>query len=449
MFAPDARSPGRPRGSDAALGEGHVALRRGRDLAFGTAPRGAVVEDCAVALVALLAADFPGATLDPVVAEGESVRQGQVLCVDRHRPSVAFVASAAGRVAAIRRGARRRFEALVITQDADQNGDQAVSFDTDTARDDDDALRALLLRSGAWTGLRTRPFGQIPDPAARPAAIFVTATDTNPLAADTAAIMAPLRAAFQPGLDALARLTAGPVFLCQGEGAALAEAGARLRLVRFSGPHPAGLAGTQIHHLLPVGRRRAVWQIGAQEVAALGHLLLTGRVMVSRVLSVAGDGVSAPALVRAPLGAALADLARGVLTGAGSRLIAGSALAGREAAHLGRHDLQVTVLASPMSRFGKGDWRHRLADRLAGGRAGAGGAMLPLEALDAAFPFDIPATPLMRALAIGDIETAEKLGCLELLEEDMALLSRICPSGQDYGALLRATLDRLAEEHRA
>lgn len=407
-----------------------IALRRGRDLACGPSPLADRIESAAVGAVALLGDDYPGALLDPQVAEGEHVRAGQVLCRDRHQPLIAFVAPAAGRVRHIRRGRRRRLEALVI----ETGGAQAVAFDTAAARDDDAALRALLLESGAWVGFRTRPFGHIPDPAARPAAIFVTATDSNPLAADPLPVLAGQGAALQAGLEAALRLTKGPVYLCQPAGAPLVNADDRLVVAQISGPHPAGNAGTHIHHLFPVSARRTVWQIGAQDLAALGHLLLTGTVDGSRVIGLVGDGISAPVLRRAPLGADLADLTRGLLTGSGTTLRAGSPLSGRVAHYLGRFDLQVTAM--PPAATGTGRGVPRAHD----------GAMLPLEAFERAFPFQILPAPLMRALAVGDVETAARLGCLELLEDDMALLSWLCPSGLEYGALLRQVLDRLAEE---
>ncbi|GHD99718.1 hypothetical protein U879_06240 [Defluviimonas sp. 20V17] len=233
----------------------------------------------------------------------------------------------------------------------------------------------------------------------------------------------------------------------------MAPAG-RLRVARFSGPHPAGLAGTHIHHLWPVSARRPVWQIGYQDVAAIGGLLATGAIPTLRTLSVAGPGLGGPTrLFRAPLGVELADLMAAANTAANSnantaatRLVSGSVLAGRAARFLGRHDLQVTVPnrhgQAPQPRSALG-W---ILDRLPRAETGV---TQPSEAFEQVFPFDILPVPLMRALAAGDIETAERLGGLEMLEEDLALLSWRCPSGCDYGELLRQFLDILHEESAA
>lgn len=417
-----------------------ISLRKGRDLDFGAAPGGGPAVPAKVGAVALLGADYPGALLDPQVAEGEAVRLGQVLCRDRHDPRIAFVAPVAGRVRHTRRGKRRRLEALIL----ETGSDGVVKFDTVAAQSDAAALRALMLDSGAWTGFRTRPFGHIPGPDTQPAAIFVTATDTNPLAADPLVFLTPQRAPLQAGLDALLRLTAGPVYLCQPAGPPLAEARDRLVIAEITGPHPAGNAGTQMHNVFPASADRNLWQIGAQDVAALGHLLRTGTVQGTRVVAVAGDGLRAPGLCLAPLGADLADLTRDHLITPGATLLSGAPLGGRTAQYLRRHDMQVTALRP--SETPSGPFWRRFLHALPRARDGA---MIPREAYDAAFPFAILPAPLMRALAVGDVETAERLGCLELLEEDMALLTWLCPSGLDYGILLRHVLDRLAEERSA
>ncbi len=54
--------------------------------------------------------------------------------------------------------------------------------------------------------------------------------------------------------------------------------------------------------------------------------------------------------------------------------------------------------------------------------------------------------PLLRALVVGDAQAGARLGCLELAEEDLALVSFLCPGKLDYGALLRALLDAIAKD---
>jgi len=324
-------------------------------------------------------------------------------------------------------------------------GEANRAFDVCTAAQGDVALRKLLLQSGGWASFRTRPFGHVPDPTSRPQAIFVTATDTNPLAPDPMAVLAPTIEMFQRGTEALLHLTDGPVYICQPDDAPLVSAVDRMRFVSFSGPHPAGLPGTHIHHIMPASRQRLVWQIGYQDVIAIGHLLETGRIMARRIVSVGGTALANPALVEVPLGARLSDIAQDLTQTNASQLLSGSILSGYRSEYLRRFDLQMTVTGSRRDGRIRPFWR-RLLDRLPSAPTGA---TLPLEGLERAFPFDLLPVPMMRALAVGDVETAERLGCLELLEDDLMLLSHLCPSGSDYGALLRRTLDILAEEQAA
>ena len=415
--------------------QGNLRVRQGRDLWFGEAPDATKIAPCPVGSVGLMGADYSDLCFDPIIAEGDAVVLGQTLCTDRHQPSITLVAPCAGRVESITRGARRRLKTLVITPE----GSDTATFDVPSDPSDSAALRDVLLKSGAWVSFRTRPFGRVPHAEATPAAIFITATDTRPLAADPRAVLSDLSEQFQRGVTAIHDLTQGPIFLCQPEGPALVPAMDRLRIVQVSGPHPAGLAGTQTHHLFPVSEIRTVWEINAQDVAAIGHLLMTGTVMGTRVVSVAGTGVTQPQLLRAPLGAAISDLTRGRLAAPGVRALTGSPLDGRDLPYLARRDVQVSAVLPTPSRAGVFGWFERVT-------ATKDGATLPMEAFERSFPFDLLPAPLMRALASGDVESAQRLGCLELLEEDMALLTEICPSGCDYGVLLRQTLDVLAED---
>ncbi len=299
----------------------------------------------------------------------------------------------------------------------------------------------MLLAGGLWPSFLTRPFGRIPDPDGNAEAIFVTAIDTFPLAPNPMVAIGLHASAFSRGLDVLGRLTDGLVFVCHAPGAAPARAAhERLRYVTFSGRHPAGLPSTHIHALAPVHRGRIVWHIGYQDVIAIGHLASTGMPWTDRYIALSGPGVRDPALVRVTPGASLDELLSGEMAPVPVRVLSGSVLAGREAGYLGRYDNQVTVLTENAAVAARGvpkPWLY-----LAGGARA--GAIVPREVFERVMPLNILPVPLMRALSVGDISMAESLGCLELIEEDMALLSYLCTTGTDYGALLRHVLDDLA-----
>lgn len=418
-----------------------IRVRQGLDIDLPGKPRQTVREAGAITSVAISGHDFPDIRPDFAVRPGDRVRAGQTVFVDRRRPAIAFAAPAAGVVAAIERGRRRSLDSLVIRRE----GDAAESFAVPPGPLSAQALRDLLLASGLWPSFLTRPFGRIPDPDTVPDAIFVTAIDTNPLAADPRVAVGLHEDEFRGGLAALPLLTTGLVHVCRAPGPPLPGSdAARLEDVVISGRHPAGLAGTHIHRLAPVANGRTVWQIGYQHVIAIGRLLATGQLPTERIVAIAGSGVRDPSLVRLPMGASLDEALGGELNDGPVRVISGPVLSGREAGYLGRYHNQVTVIArdeekpaaarGPLSRLG----------RFFMGTPDA--AIIPREAFERAMPLDILPVPLLRALSIGDVETARDLGCLELLEEDLALLSHVCTTGTDYGALLRDVLNQIEAE---
>ncbi len=453
-------------------------IRKGLDVPLAGAPAQRITEGPRCTRVAVLGDDFPGLKPRLRVAEGDTVRRGDVLFEDRALPGVRHTAAAAGRVRAIHRGPRRALLSVVIElspdEQADRPGDDAfVRFDNWNTRDavqrDPAGIRALLLESGLWTAFRTRPFGRVPQPDAVPAAIFVTAIDTNPLAASPEVVLADRRADFDRGLERIARLTDGPTYVCVGPGSHVASGlTAPVRIETFDGPHPAGTAGVHIHRLAPVGRDRTVWTLGCQDVAAIGVLFETGRIDAARVIALGGPPVADPRLVRSRLGAATGDLAGEVRAGASVRWISGSVLSGKAAmgevfGYLGRYDVQLSVLDEggertflPWLAPGRHAFsvipvtlsaflpRRRLAftTDTHGGRR----AMVPIGVYERVMPMDILPTFLLRALAVQDTERAEELGCLELLEEDLALCSFVDPGKTDFARMLRVTLDTLEND---
>lgn len=407
-----------------------IMLRHGLTVPLPGPPEQAVEDVPAPARVALLGADMPGIRPELLVAEGERVAAGQPLARDRRRPGIVFTAPVAGHVEEIALGARRRLASLVIAAEGDESRDAAPPELLDR-----DAATALLLHAGLWPALSTRPFGRIPDPGAVPAAIFVTAVDTRPHAPDPRVVLAGAEEAFARGVTLLGLLTDGPVHLCQAPGPPLAPPEGRTRVVEVAGPHPAGLPGTHVRALAEVAPATPVWQIGYQDVAAIGTLLMTGAPVRHRVVALSGPGIRVPRLVRVPLGADLHELARREMTPGDKTILSGSVLGGRESRWLRRGDLQVTVL-DRRPAAGRRHWLLAALDR-----AARPAPLIPTAALDAALAADFAAVPLLRAISIGDAGTAEKLGVLALLEEDMALPTYAAGSGVDFAPLLRRVLD--------
>ena len=447
-------------------------LARGLDLPLAGEPEQAVHAAAPVRHVAVLGDDQIGLKPSLLVQPGAWVRRGQALFEDKSRPGVIQTAQAAGTVLAVHRGERRAFQSLVIRIEDDEDPAAQQGFASwrggtpDSLSDAE--VRALLLESGLWTALRTRPFSRVPAADASPRALFVTAMDTRPHAPSVDVVLAGRRADFEAGITCLAKLSRGPTYVCVAPDSTLdLPAASGVTRVAFDGPHPAGLAGTHIHVLSPVDLERSVWHIGYQDVAAIGHLFLHGRLDVERVVALAGPSVLRPRLLKTRLGASIDELVRGEIAPGAQRVISGSVLDGRIAmgealGYLGRHHQQVSVLAEAVERelFGwimPGFDKFSIWGVVAGaftGRAQAlntstnGGtrAMVPIGSFERVMPLDLMFTFLLRALLMGNDERAEALGALELDEDDLALCTFVCPGKAEYGPLLRAALSRIEKE---
>lgn len=444
-----------------------IRIKRGLDLPITGAPEQRIEAARPVRSVAVIGFDYHGMKPTMSVQVGDRVKLGQVLFSDKKTPGVHFTAPGAGVVSAIHRGEQRVLQSVVI----DLDGDDAVEFasysDAQLEALSAEQVRENLQQSGLWAALRTRPFSKVPAVDSTPASIFVTAIDTHPLAADPAVVIAESAEDFARGLRVLARLA--KVFVCTAADAKIPGAGlANVQVEQFAGPHPAGLAGTHIHFLDPVDAHRTVWTIGYQDVIAIGKLFVTGRLSVERVVALAGPMVDKPRLVRSRLGASLDELTAGELTtGKKVRVISGSVFGGRTSrgacAWLGRYHQQVSCLEEGTERemlhyLRPGVDKHSVLNlyvsKLISGKLfdfttstnGSPRAMVPVGNYEEVMPLDILPTQLLRYLIVGDTEMAQKLGCLELDEEDLALCSYVCAGKYEYGPILRDNLTRIEKE---
>lgn len=449
---------------------------KGLTLPISGAPVQSITPAQPVTEVALLADDFPGMKPRFLLREGEQVRRGQPIFEDRKLPGVVHTSPAAGTIAAIHRGARRALKSVVVELSEGEKSGNPEHFpfqaftSAPAAELSAEQVRALLIESGAWTHLQTRPFSHTPAADAVPAAIFVNAMDTNPLCAEANVVLAQQQQALDAGLAALSRLTPGPTFLCVAPGSAFASGlSAPVTVEEFSGPHPAGTTGYHIHQLLPAHRGRTVFTVTAQEVVAIGNLFRSGQVSVERVVALGGPAAKNPRLIETRSGASILQLTEGELASTHPvRLISGSVLSGTAASEpaysfLGRRDTQISILEEARERkllgwLGLGldqfstiptflsAWLGKKSFALSTDTNGSPRAMVPIGMYERVTPWDILPTHLLRALLVGDVEMAEKLGALELDEEDVALFSFVCPGKTNYGLILRSNLERMFAE---
>jgi len=445
-----------------------IKIKRGLDIPLAGAPSGELDTGVTTRAAALLGADYHGMKPTMAVQVGDVVKRGDLLFTDKKCEGVRYTSPAGGRVSAINRGAKRAFQSVVVEID----GDEAASFEqysAEAARElSAEAIKTQLIQSGQWTALRARPFGRVADPATSPAGLFITAIDTHPHAPDPEQVIAREADAFELGQTLLANLVDCPVYLCAAPGADMPQATHdRISRHDFAGPHPAGLAGTHVHFLMGASAERIAWTIGYQDVIAVGRLFLDGALYVDRVVALAGPSVSRPRLVLSRVGADLQALVAGEGEGDDARLLSGSVLGGRavqsDTAYLGRYHQQVALLPEGRERAFMGwlspgvnkhsvmgiylsSWFGSKPLAMSTNTNGSERAMVPVGAYEKVMPLDILPTQLLRALLVGDTETAQALGCLELDEEDLALCTYVCPGKYEYGGILRDNLTLIEKE---
>ncbi len=441
-------------------------LKKGLELPVQGAPDQTIQPGPEFSTVGVLGSDYLGLKPRMLVQEGDEVQRGTPLFCHKDVPDAMMVAPLTGKVVAINRGARRVLQSVVIeVSDANDTGvDFSATGDAESA----EGITAKLCASGLWTAFRTRPYSKMPQPGTKPSAIFVTAMDSEPLAGDAAVIIKDAGEAFAEGLKAVAKLTDGKTYLCQRDGDTLPGADvAGVEPAAFSGPHPAGLAGTHIHFLEPLAGEKLVWTIGYQDIIAIGRLIQTGHLDPNVVVALSGPGARQPRLIRTVMGASTDDLTSDEVNIEGTaRIISGSILSGKLAdgptAFLGRFARQVSIIREDPDQIPMG-WIRPMPSKYAvqpvlgsafakklfaftsnlnGGRR----AMVPTGTFEELMPQDYLPTQLLRALLVMDTDTAQALGALELDEEDLGLVGFACPAKYEYGLALRDCLTKIEKE---
>jgi len=444
-----------------------IKIKKGLDLPIAGAPEQRIEDGVAVTRAALLGEEYVGMRPTMHVQVGDKVKKGQLVFEDKKNPGVKFTSPVAGEVVEINRGAKRVLQSVVVQI----QGDEKETFQTFDAAsltaDSREALQTVLVDSGVWTALRTRPFSKIPAVGSAPTAIFVNAMDTNPLSAEPAQIVQEREADFVHGLRALKALTDGKLFVCSAPDANIPTGDVPVTTETFSGPHPAGLVGTHIHFLEPVGPNKTVWHINYQDVMAIGSLLTTGEVDNRRVVALGGPAAKNPRLLRTLLGADLTELTAAEKSEGDVRVVSGSVLQGTHAhgvhGFLGRYHVQVSLLKEGREKklFGwlaPGSDKHSVTraylGHLAGGKLfdmttttnGSDRSMVPIGNYERIMPLDIEPTLFLRDILSGDTDGAQAMGCLELDEEDLALCTYVCPGKYNYGPVLRDCLTTIEKE---
>jgi Na+-transporting NADH:ubiquinone oxidoreductase subunit A len=446
-------------------------IRRGFDIRIAGRPDPVISELPDPVLVGVQPREIAGLRPKVLVAEGQRVRTGEPVLLDKGRPGVQLVAPATGKVTKIELGPRRFPERIEITPAERDEHFELPRIDPDkvhgAARSD---LIAALQSAGLWPLVRQRPVGKVANPAVVPSAVYVNGMDTEPLAADPALAVRGLGPELQLGIDALRRLTDGPVYFTRRAGVAPPPEFDKLRGVEvheFQGPHPAGLVGTHIARIRPLAAGQVAWYCKAQEAAAIGEWLATGHYPTRAVVAVSGTGAPNRGYFRVRRGAALLTLTGGRPLVGDYRIINGSVLSGtavEPTEFLGYYAQTVTIIpagtgqrellgwATPqLSRYSPSravfGWlrpkpEYELDARLNGGPR----HIVNIGSWESMMALDIYPTYLVRAIQAGDLEEAINLGLLEVTEEDVALCTYADPCKTEVGQIIRKGLDLYEKE---
>lgn len=446
---------------------GIYKIKKGLDIPIKGAALESLIEKKSVSQVALLGADYNGLKPTINVQIGDKVKKGDLLFVDKKNPGVKFTAPASGVVKSINRGEKRLFLSLII----EINGKEEITFNSFTNEEvlklDEIKIREQLIDSGLWTSFRTRPFNNIPKIDSEVNSIFVNAMDTNPLASSMSVLFDGKQNELNTGLIILSKIAKSKIYFCKNskENFELPKI-EKLSLEIFEGPHPAGLPGTHIHFIDPASRKNTVWFINFEDVINIGYLFLTGKINEEKIIALTGPSVKNPKIIKTNIGASLADLTKNELLDGKNRIISGSVLYGYkylpETGFIGRYHRQISVIQEATNKefigwlapaSTKFSLKNVVLSKLTPSKInfdtalnGGHRAIVPIGSYEKVMPLDIIPTYLFRALSVNDVEEAEKLGCLELDEEDLALSTVVCPSKNDYGKLLRQNLNLIEKE---
>ena len=434
-----------------------IKLKKGYNLNLKGGITDASIVDAPLAQsYAIVPDDFSGIVPRLEKKEGEHVAAGEAVYHDKANEAIKVCSPVCGTVKEVRRGERRKIEAIIIEPDG---GNDCAAIDTSDAK-------SALLNSGLWALLRQRPYDVVPSPDVTPRDIFVTCFDSAPLAADWKLFTDGNAEIIKKGIQALKSLTSGNVYLgcCPGN---VIDSD---HTVVFDGAHPAGNAGIQAANIRPVNKGEVVWTTDIITVMRIGKLMSTGKVDFSTIVAVTGEKATKPQLVKCIAGAPVASVVAGAVdvNDANTRIISGNVLTGT---HIAASDYirapyrQITAIPNIAVEDEFMGWAsvspkkfsvyRSFTSWLFGNRKAAsfdakinGGerAIVMAGEYDRMIPMDIYAEFLLKAIITFDIEKMEQLGIYEVAPEDFALAEYADTSKLELQSIVRNGLNRLRAE---
>jgi Na+-transporting NADH:ubiquinone oxidoreductase subunit A len=416
-------------------------------------------------VIALKPTDFPGLTPKLCVKTDQEIKAGEALFFDKYNPEIVFTSPVGGKVVSINRGERRKILEVVV--ETNKNAGTVEFKKADPLSLSRDEIKEQLLKSGIWPFIKKRPYGIIALPNEKPLSVYISTFDTAPLAPDYNFILKDQMAVFQTGINALSKLTDGKVFLGINENSSFGSV-KNVVVNKFSGPHPAGNVGVQIHNTKPINKGEVVWTINVQDVLFIGRLFQTGKVDFSKVVALVGSEVKSPKYYKIILGAPISIIIEGKLNNIQykQRIISGNVLTGAKVKpqnYLAFYDSMITVIpeGDEYELFG---WATLGANKFSATKTflaslfpkkeyelnanmhGGERAFVLSGQYEKFVPMDILPVFLLKAILANDIDKMEQLGIYEVVEEDFALCEYACTSKIKVQDILRTGINEMIKE---
>lgn len=443
-----------------------IKIKRGKDINLVGEPSNEILTASQPSTFAIKPIDFKGLIPKLVVKVGDEVKAGDCLFVDKQNPSVCFTSPVSGEIADIVRGERRAIQEVRILADAET---KYKEFNTSGYKDKSaEELRGIIMESGLWPSIVQRPFGLIAETDVNPKAIHISAFDSAPLATDLGISLKGEEKNLQAAIDVLIKITGAKVHINKHvkKDSSVFDGLNNVNFNTFSGPHPSGLVGVQIHHIDPINKGDIVWTLSAQHLCFIGRLFETGKLDLAQIIAVAGSEVEKPAYYKTMLGANAESLLSNNLKTDNVRVICGNVLTGakiEKEGYLGYYQNQLTVIPEgddyeflgwllpsyprptisnsfPISKFIKNKFKVNTNYH------GEERAFVVTGQYEKVLPMDIMPVQLLKAILANDLDKMEQLGIYEVIEEDLALCEFVCTSKMEVQKILSEGIEVMAEE---
>ena len=419
-------------------------------------------------IYALKPTDFHGLTPKLTVKVGDNILAGSVVFYDKYNEKIKFCSPVSGTIQDIVRGEKRRILEIIIKSDSE------IIYESYSQKNPKDLSREqiidYMLEKGVWPFIRQKPYDIIANPTDLPKSIFISAFKSGPLAIDNDFALYGMDELFQEGLDVITKLTNGKTHLNldgNTNSSKVFSDAKGVEINSFSGPHPAGNVGVQIHHLDPINKGDIIWFLEPQDVIVIARLFCEGKYDVSRIISLCGSEVSKPRYYRIISGSCVANLISDNVEQDNNRVICGDVLSGtkiKKDGYLGFYDTQLTVIKEGNEQEFLG-WALPGIDKFSMSKSyfswlfptrkynidtnmrGEERAYVVTGQYEKVLPMDIYPQQLVKAIMIEDIDLMEKLGLYEVGPEDFALCEFVCTSKIEVQSIIRHGLDLLRKEN--